>query len=110
MEYTMGDTKVDIQDWNRVAKNYSQTIAGASDDTIYQQFRDVLWDSLGNLSGLNVLDAGCGHGWLSKLMFEAGANVWGIDGALELLKMARASCPNVEFAEWDLLNGLPEEE
>ena len=106
----MRDTKADIQDWNRAAGNYSQTITGTSEDRIYQQYRDVLWSSLGNLAGLNVLDAGCGHGWLSKLMHEAGANVWGIDGAIELLRIARQNCPTVEFAEWDLLNGLPDAE
>ena len=100
------DTKTDIQDWNRDADVYAQMI-GTPDDRIYQQFRDVLWDSLGDLSGLDVLDIGCGHGWLSKLMLEAGANVWGIDGALALLEKARQNCPGVEFAEWDLINGLP---
>lgn len=103
----MGDTKVDIQDWNRAADTYSQLI-GTPDDRIYQQFRNVLWECLGDLSGLDVLDIGCGHGWLSKLMLEAKANVWGIDGAAELLKKARQTCPSVEFMEWDLINGLPE--
>jgi SAM-dependent methyltransferase len=104
----MSDTKTDLQDWNRVAETYSLMNNGKPDDLIYQQFRDVLWDSLGNLSGLDVLDAGCGHGWLTKLMVEAGANVWGIDGAAEFLKKARQNCPGIEFTEWDLIEGLPE--
>jgi ubiquinone/menaquinone biosynthesis C-methylase UbiE len=103
----MDDTKTDLQDWNRVADTYSQMM-GTSNDRIYQQFRDVLWDSLGNLSGQAVLDIGCGHGWLSKLMLEANARVWGIDGSEELLNKARQNCPEVEFTQWDLIDGLPE--
>jgi 2-polyprenyl-3-methyl-5-hydroxy-6-metoxy-1,4-benzoquinol methylase len=63
----MNPSSNDIQDWNRIADTFAQMI-GTAEDRIYQQFREVLWASLGDIRGLNVLDLGCGHGWLSQLM------------------------------------------
>jgi SAM-dependent methyltransferase len=103
----VNDTLSDIQEWNRIADNYAQMI-GTPDDHIYLQFQEVLWDSLGDIHGLDVLDLGCGHGWLSKEMFEAGASVWGIDGSVALLQKARQLCPRGEFIEFDLSAGLPD--
>lgn len=103
----MGDLNPDIQDWNRIAKDYSD-MAGTADDFIYQQFKPVLWDSLGDLNGLAVLDLGCGHGWLSNAMAEAGGQMQGIDGSAQLLAQARSAYPHIDFAEWDLLDGIPE--
>jgi len=96
----------DLADWNRNAASYS-ALAGTSDDTIAQQFHAVLWESLGNVHARDILDVGCGHGWLSAALANAGANVIGIDGAHELLDRARASYPHIPFIESDLLQGLP---
>lgn len=95
-----------IADWDRIAGTYAE-VTGTPDDRIYHQLRDVLWESLGNLRGRRVLDVGCGHGWFTKLMIEAGANVVGVDGSGELLNRARQACPDVEFIERDLTTGLP---
>ena len=97
----------DIADWNNIADNY----IGDKDDSIhnpmYLQLEEVLWDSLGDLNGLNVLDLGCGDGWLSHLMHEAGANVLGVDGSDKLLTYARARCSDIEFVQADLALGIP---
>jgi SAM-dependent methyltransferase len=97
----------DIRDWNRIAHAYMRT-AGTPEDHIYQQFKDVLWESLGDLRGLDVLDVGCGHGWLSQLMLEAGAGVMGVDGSQTLLETARSRHPGIEFTQFDLARGLPQ--
>jgi SAM-dependent methyltransferase len=95
----------DISDWNQISETYTQTID--SDDRIYQQFKVVLWETLGNLQGSDVVDLGCGNGWLSDAMFKAGARVWGVDGSSELLQRARKMFPDIEFTEYNLLYGLP---
>lgn len=95
----------DIKDWNQVAGCYME-FAGA-DDFINCQFKAVLWESLGDIRGLQVLDLGCGPGWLSQQLHEAGAKVLGIDGSSKLIKAAQVSYPNVEFLEHDLSLGLP---
>jgi SAM-dependent methyltransferase len=95
----------DIKDWNRIASNYESIID--ADDHIYQMFADVLWECLGNLQGLDVLDLGCGYGWLSQEFSNAGANVLGVDGSKTLLEIARSRYPEIEFYEHNLASGLP---
>jgi len=46
--------------------------------------------AIGAASGLTVLDAGCGEGYLSRTLAEEGATVTGIDSSAELIKAARA--------------------
>src|SRR5258708_11275685 len=102
----MNKTTADIQAWDRIADKYAQMI-GTPEDRIYPLFKAVLWESLGDLQGRTVLDLGCGHGWLSQAMVDAGASVWGIDGSKELLAKAQSLSPQAKFIEWDLSGGLP---
>jgi SAM-dependent methyltransferase len=102
----MEDSTADLGAWNRIADQYSQMI-GTPEDRINAAFKDVLWESLGDLRGAKVLDVGCGHGWLAQAMLAAGAGVTGIDGSTEMLARARRLCPRAEFIEWDLAQGLP---
>ena len=46
-------------------------------------------NAIGATSGLTVLDAGCGEGYLSRTLAEEGAIVTGIDSSAELIKAAR---------------------
>lgn len=96
-----------LADWNRVADRYTQAVGGP-DDRIYRQLEPVLWESLGELEGLDVLDLGCGHGWLSGKLAEAGARVTGVDGSAKLLEKARAAHPEITFLQHDLSAGLPD--
>jgi len=95
-----------IEDWDRNAAAY---VAQSSDfdNPIYQQFQTVLWECLGDLRGREVLDVGCGHGWLSHAFQQAGARVLGIDGSAALLNYARATFLGVDFVQHDLATGLP---
>lgn len=95
----------DIDDWNRIAAPYEKS--AGPDHFINRQFKFVLWDSLGDIRAMRVLDLGCGPGWLSQQLHEAGAQVLGIDGSADLIKMARASYPGIPFLRHDLSQGLP---
>ena len=96
----------DLYDWDRNAPTYA-ALAGTPDDATYQQFQAVLWESLGDVRGRDILDVGCGHGWLSATLADAGANIIGIDGAQQLLAHARAAHPQIPFIMYDLMVGLP---
>jgi SAM-dependent methyltransferase len=96
----------DIEDWDRIASAYSQ-IADPTNNRIYSMFKDVLWDCLGDVKGLDVLDLGCGHGWLSKELFDAGAKVCAVDGSSALIEHARLLYPELDFIQYDLSDGLP---
>jgi 2-polyprenyl-3-methyl-5-hydroxy-6-metoxy-1,4-benzoquinol methylase len=96
----------DIQDWNRIADRYLQE-GGTSGSFVYRQFETVLWESLGELQGLEVLDLGCGYGWFAEMLHQAGANVCGVDGSNAFLAHARAAYPHIAFTQYDLMEGLP---
>ena len=48
-----------------------------------------LLDLLGDVSNLRVLDAGCGDGYVARILHHRGANVTGIDIAAGLVALAR---------------------
>lgn len=97
----------DIADWNNIADSYIGDKADSSNNPMYLQLEEVLWECLGDLKGLHILDLGCGDGWLSHLMSEAGAQVLGIDGSERLLEHARSRHTNIEFVQADLAHGIP---
>jgi len=47
------------------------------------------WNLFGDVKGLRILDFGCGNGWLSVLLANRGAKMWGIDISEELIKQAK---------------------
>lgn len=98
----------DLELWDRLASTYAGRIGHGADST-YTRFEPFLWGHLGaDLSGLRVLDLGCGHGWLAELCRVRGATVVGVDGSGELLAIARARYPQIAFEHADLTEGLPE--
>ena len=102
----MANSQSDIADWNRNAETYS-SVAGIPEDRLYDQFREILWNCLDDVTGLNVLDLGCGHGWLTSMLRDRGARVIGVDGSAQMLERSRALCPDVQFLCHDLAQGLP---
>jgi SAM-dependent methyltransferase len=54
--------------------------------------------ALGDIRGRNVLDMGCGDGWLSVILAKRGANVWGYDISSSAIETAhqRAKANGVE--------------
>lgn len=62
---------------------------GIERDPIMPRFLEVI----GEVAGLNVLDAGCGEGYLARIMTRRGASVTAIDIATNLVQMGRAKDP-----------------
>ena len=50
--------------------------------------KTVLWEYLGHVRDLDVLDLSCGARWLSKQLFECGPRVVSVDGSIELIQRA----------------------
>ncbi|MBW3538889.1 MAG: methyltransferase domain-containing protein [Planctomycetes bacterium] len=76
----------------------------AHDEEDRRTFEAKTGTSLDELSGLDVLDAGCGGGRYSKVAGEAGARVVGVDHSAAVDKAAAlcAHLPNVGFVQADL--------
>ncbi len=69
-----------------------------------------LLDLLGDVSGRMVLDAGCGEGYLARILTARGAHVTGIDLSPRLIALARAKDPagRIAYRVADLSGPLPE--
>ncbi len=68
-----------------------------------------LLDLLGDVAGEETLDAGCGQGYLARVLAARGARVTGIDLAPGLIQLAQAKDPHggIEYRVADLSRPLP---
>lgn len=104
------DRKIDIYDG--FAAEYAASVAARDragiDDPL--GILPPMLDLLGDLRGLQVLDAGCGEGYLARVLAGRGARVTGIDISPRLIEIARARDPEgtIEYRAADLAAPLPE--
>ena len=100
-------------DYEAYAREYAPTVArreqGGVDDDPYGILPPLL-GLLGNLVGSSVLDAGCGEGYLARVLAARGARVTGIDISPALIRQARAKDTDgaIEYRAADLSQQLPE--
>src|SRR5258706_1408502 len=84
--------KVDIYD--DFASEYADMVAAREEKGIEQEpVIPLFLKILGDVSGLTTLDAGCGEGYLSRILAHRGANVTGIDISERLIEIARGKDP-----------------
>ena len=97
--------------WNEYAAEYGQFIARREQADLE---RDAILcrmlDLLGDLTGREVLDAGCGEGFLARVLAARGARVTGIDLSPRLVQMALEKDPHgaIDYRVADLSRPLPE--
>ncbi|MET8878732.1 methyltransferase domain-containing protein [Nocardia sp. NPDC004604] len=103
----MTNSSEDLRLWDAAADSYTTTVSGPA-DSFYRRIHEFLWSHLGPVADLDVLDLGCGHGWLAEQIRRAGARVTGIDGSQALLTTARSHYPEIDFHQHDLTLGLPD--
>lgn len=83
--------------WNRVADDWLIQVGDDGDSNRILNSDPVLWKFAGDVSGLTVLDAGCGTGYLSKQLRDHGALVTGIDFSERMIEIARVRYPDIDF-------------
>jgi 2-polyprenyl-3-methyl-5-hydroxy-6-metoxy-1,4-benzoquinol methylase len=99
-----------INPWDAAAEAYGRHIAQReATDLAQDALLSRMLELLGDLSGLDVLDAGCGEGFLSRVLAAHGAHVTGIDLSPRLIAMARAKDPDhtIAYHNADLSQSLP---
>lgn len=57
----------------------------------------ALWSFLDDVRGLSVLDAGCGNGYLTRVLATKGANAVGIDYSKTFIEYCRARALSKQF-------------
>ncbi len=79
-----------IRDWNRMSLEELSAFDPEGDFGRKHMLNPVIFRLLGELEGTRVLDAGCGQGYLSRLMAQRGARVTGVEPAAALYEYALA--------------------
>lgn len=99
----------DLESWDNLAEDYHKLIVGGEDIFRKNLLDKAVFDLLGKIKNKNVLDAGCGQGYLANEMRERGARVTGVDGADNLIKIAKKSYSreDLSFLTHDLKERLP---
>lgn len=83
--------------WNLLADDWQIQVGDEGDSNRRLNSDPVLWEFLGDVRGLRVLDAGCGTGYLSRKLHERGAHVTGVDLAERMLELARARSSAIDY-------------
>ena len=78
--------------WDAKAGEWDRWIGREGDRNRRLNSDPVLWRMIGDPEGLEVLDAGCGNGYLCVALTERGARVTGVDWSEAQLARARANC------------------
>lgn len=105
------DTTEDLDLWNAAAASFREIDSDRTDWRREKVLRPTVLSVLGDVAGQDALDAGCGPGWWSLELARRGARVTAIDGAQEMVGLARqrmtAAPAQVTLLQVDLCRGLP---
>ncbi len=93
----MNNKKITQKAHNAIAEQYYQTYKDDKSDLTY-------FDEFLSLFNGKILDLGCGMGHYSNYMFHKGFTVTGIDFSASMIRIAKKSCPHIEFIKHDICN------
>ncbi|MFW9893752.1 MAG: class I SAM-dependent methyltransferase [Candidatus Thorarchaeota archaeon] len=77
--------------WDEVAADYHRTVGDTGDSYHRTYVNPVIFEILGDVKGLHILDLACGQGYLSRILARKGAEVIGVDISEKMLKLAQES-------------------
>lgn len=77
-----------IEAWSRLPREVVESFGDEGDFTRKYLLNPVIFDLVGDGSGKTILDAGCGQGYLSRLLARKGAIVTGVEPASPLCDYA----------------------
>ncbi|WP_240167392.1 class I SAM-dependent methyltransferase [Streptomyces noursei] len=78
-----------IQQWNRIPREAMEAMEPDGDFAKRHLINPVLLRMLGDVRGRRVLDAGCGHGYFSRMLAARGAHVTGVEPTDGMFSYAR---------------------
>lgn len=100
-----------IRQWNTFPREALDAMGPEGDFAKRHLINPVLWRMLGDVRDRRILDAGCGHGYLSRLLAARHAHVVGVEPTDTLLAYAqekeREHGQGIEYVQADL-TGLPD--
>lgn len=80
--------------WEKTSKNWIGLVDKVTQDDqgdLNRQFiiDPAMWEQIGEVKGLKILDAGCGNGYFSRALAKKGANVIGVDQSQVLIQFCK---------------------
>lgn len=87
-------TQFEHEGWERVAGEYDSVWSSST-----RQFIAPLLNAAEVREGMEVLDVGCGPGYVSAAASKRGATARGVDFSQEMVGIARRMFPRIEFAK-----------
>ncbi len=91
----------DIEHWNSVAPEYIALMddSGSKSHQIKEQvFNPELMKLIGDVSGLSVMDYGCGFGGLCRMLHSFGARTFGCDISEVFIQKAKEKDVHTEYS------------
>ena len=73
--------------YDSIAADYASGVDRAPYNALYE--RPAMMGLLPDVSGLRVLDAGCGSGWYAEQLLDRGAKVDAFDASESMVEYAR---------------------
>jgi 2-polyprenyl-3-methyl-5-hydroxy-6-metoxy-1,4-benzoquinol methylase len=95
LRHAVLEDKIDVSDnqesWEQNSEDWitRMRIDMAGDSNRRFIIDPALWSLLGNVRGLSVLDAGCGNGYLTRVLATKGANAVGVDYSKTFIEYCR---------------------
>ncbi len=94
----MTDSLNDVRkSWDSKADDWQKQVGDQGDWNRRLNSDPVLFELLGRVRNRDILDAGCGTGYLSNKLTEMGADVIGVDLSPEMIRTARHHYPDLDF-------------
>lgn len=100
----MKDQPLSGRQYDAMAQNYAADNAESPTNAYYE--RPATIALLGDVEGLDVLEAGCGSGPLTKWLVDQGARVTAFDVSAEMVRIARSRVGEATFLVADLAEPL----
>jgi ubiquinone/menaquinone biosynthesis C-methylase UbiE len=91
--------KYELETWTRCSESYSNTWGVLTNEMLPELIK-----ATNIMSGVKVLDIGCGPGNSSKLLSDVGTDTTGIDFSQNMIDVAKANYPNISFHQADAEN------
>ncbi|AIA02007.1 bifunctional 2-polyprenyl-6-hydroxyphenol methylase/3-demethylubiquinol 3-O-methyltransferase UbiG [Streptomyces noursei] len=95
-----------IRQWNDIPRGALEAMEPDGDFAKRHLINPVLLRMLGDVRGLRVLDAGCGHGYFSRMLAARGAHVTGVEPTDTMFGYAqekeRALAQGIAYVQADL--------
>jgi 2-polyprenyl-3-methyl-5-hydroxy-6-metoxy-1,4-benzoquinol methylase len=99
--------------YDQFADQYARMVERPSEGEI-SPYHDLvlpcLLEFVGDVAGLTVLDAGCGEGYVARILADRGASVVAVDISSRLIELAQSHTLNrrIEYLAHDLSTPLPQ--